>query len=465
MLNEWRERLTQVGQQHLLQFASQLSAEEQQHLERQLAEIDFAEFERLRTDHLNQVPAAPTQAVDRAEPPDAVRLADEPRGFTRAQARERGEAALRAGEVGMILVAGGLGTRLGFDLPKGMFPVGPLSRRTLFQVFIDRLRAVARRYGTSIPLFIMTSPATHDLTARYMAEHARHGLPADDLHLFQQGTMYAVDAQSFEILLAGPGEIFTGPDGHGGMLAALEKNGCLKLASERGLRHFFYGQIDNPLLTVCNPEFMGCHLLSGSELTTQAVAKTDPAERVGVLASIEGRTQIIEYVDLPKAAAEARDSNGQLKFWAGNTGVHAFDIAFLARTASNKASLPFHTARKKVPFINKQGDRVEPNAPNAIRFERFIFDLLPLARQPLVIEVDKAEAFAPVKNDDSAPTDSPTTARAAMVAQAQRLLRAADVAVDDNTVVEINPLWAMTPDDIKTQLPNTARIDQPTYFS
>jgi UDP-N-acetylglucosamine/UDP-N-acetylgalactosamine diphosphorylase len=365
----------------------------------------------------------------------------------------------------MILVAGGLGTRLGFDLPKGMYQLGPVSNRTLFQILIDRLRAVSRRYGVSIPLYVMTSPATHDVTERFLTDNETFGLPSEDVRLFQQGTMYAVDEKSFEVLLSSPGEIFTGPDGHGGMLKALVQSGVLKEARERGIEHFFYGQIDNPLLTVCDPELIGSHQLGGSELTTQVVAKTDPKEKVGVVVEVEGRTQIIEYVDLPADLAEQRLEDGSLRFWAGNIAVHVFERAFLERTASQADALPFHTSLKKVPFVDGMGRPVEPSQPNAVRFERFIFDLLPHAGNALVVEVHKAEAFAPVKNDDKSPTDSPSTARAAMIAQSRDLLTEAGAKIADGVSVEVNPLWALDSTEAKRKLRPGSHITEPTYFA
>jgi UDP-N-acetylglucosamine/UDP-N-acetylgalactosamine diphosphorylase len=464
------DRLQAVGQTHLLAFWPTLDAAAQSRLAQQIRAIDFADYARLRKEHAeHREDASATQLhwaelAARANPPPAIRLQETPQKFTRQEARECGEEALRAGKIGMILVAGGLGTRLGFDLPKGLFPLGPVSGRTLFQIIIDRLRAVAKRYGVAIPLYIMTSPATHEVTAEYMRQQNRCGLAENDLHLFQQGTMYAVDAHSFDILLSAPGEIFTGPDGHGGMLAALDNSGCLPAAGQRGVEHFFYGQIDNPLLTVCDPEFLGLHILSESEMTTQAVAKVDPAERVGVLAEIDGQTQIIEYIDLPASAAQARLPSGSLKFWAGNTGVHAFNAAFLARMASQANSLPFHLSRKKVPFVNRAGELIEPNEPNAVRFERFIFDLLPQAKHPLVVEVAPSAAFAPVKNSDAATTDSPRTARAAMIAQATQLLTTAGAKLAADVAVEVNPLWADDPATAREKLSSRSEINKPTYF-
>jgi UDP-N-acetylglucosamine/UDP-N-acetylgalactosamine diphosphorylase len=463
-------KLAPVGQERLVAFWDRLTLAQREQLARQLDEIDWTEFARLRREHSGGSDDAAAakqywrELAIRSNPPPAVRLGREPEGFTRRAARERGEQALRAGKVGMILVAGGLGTRLGFDQPKGMFPLGPVSHRPLFQILIDHLRAVSKRYGVRIPLYVMTSPATHMATEQFLNENDRFGLPADDLQLFQQGTMYAVDAKSFDILLSAQGEIFTGPDGHGGMLAAMAKQGVLADARRRGIEQFFYGQIDNPLLTVCDPEFIGCHLLAKSELTTQVVAKTDPAEKVGVVVEVDGRTQIIEYVDLPDDLASERLADGSLKFWAGNIAVHVFERAFLERTAGQSDSLPFHTSRKKVPYVNAADELIQPDEPNAIRFERFIFDLLPLAKQALVVEVDKAVAFAPVKNDDASPTDSPKTARAAMIAQSIRLLREAGAELADGIAVEVNPLWALDASEARTKITPGTRINETKYF-
>jgi len=185
---------------------------------------------------------------------------------------------------------------------------------------------------------------------------------------------------------------------------------------------------------------------------------------VGVVVEIDGRTQIIEYVDLPDDASRECLPDGSLKFWAGNIAVHVFDVAFLERVATQADALPFHTSRKKVPYVDRNGQLVQPATPNAIRFERFIFDLLPHAEHALVVEVDKAVAFAPVKNDDKSPTDSPTTARAAMIAQAARLLREAGAEVADGVAVEVNPLWASDAEEARRKLKPGTKVSEPTYF-
>ena len=437
---ELRRRLEAVGQLQVLQFWDELQDLQRVQLSEQINSIDLELVAHLvagRDESPNWGDLA-----ERAQPPRAIRLGNSHNEFTAAEALARGEAELREGKVGMILVAGGQGTRLGFPHPKGLLPLGPLSSRTLFQIHIDRLRAVSRRYGKSIPLYVMTSPRDSPGDGRFLADHDRFGLAPEDLQLFCQGMMPAVDAATGKILLSERWQLALNPDGHGGMLRALALSGCLDDARQRGIQRLFYGQVDNPLLQICDPLLIGYHVLAGSEMTTQVVAKRDPLDRVGNLAMIDGRTQIIEYSDLPEKAARRRDPDGTLYFWAGSIAVHVFDVQFLERMAGQTDQLPFHRAHKKSAYIDANGNRIQPHSPNSIKFERFIFDLLPFASNPIAVEGAAEEVFAPVKNAAGAPTETIETARAALVARDTRLLQAAGVHVAPDVPVEINPLWA-----------------------
>lgn len=453
--------LTPVGQAHLVAHWADLSPSQQSHLAAQIRALDLT----LVCNFRDLLKTQPTRNTGRASSPPAIRLGAADNAFTPAEARARGEAALASGEVGMLLVAGGQGTRLGFDPPKGLFPIGPISQRTLFEVIVDHLRAVSRRYGRRIGLYIMTSPATTAQTQAYFAANNHLGLPPEDVVFFEQGTLPAVDAQTGRVLLAEPGEIALAPDGHGGMLAALAKVVGFEHFAEHGIRTLFYGQIDNPLLTVCDPEFLGYHLLAQSEFTTQVVRKQDPSERVGVVATMGDHLEIVEYIDLTPEAAAARADDGSLVLWAGNTAVHALDVAFLARMSRTPDSLPLHLARKKVPYFDEQTRQaIEPAEPNAIKFERFIFDLMPSAKNSLVVEVDRATSFAPVKNAEGASCDTPSAARAAMMALHRAWLTEAGAEVAPNVRVEIHPLYALDADELRqTIAPGTALLED-TYL-
>jgi UDP-N-acetylglucosamine/UDP-N-acetylgalactosamine diphosphorylase len=456
------EQLAEYGQQHLLAFWDQLSETERGALAEQIGHVDFATVAELMSRHQ---PAADFAALAaKAETPPAFRLGANDNEFTAADAREAGAAALARGEVGAILVAGGQGTRLGFPHPKGIFPIGPVSGAPLFQILFEKLLAIGRRHKTRVPLYLMTSPATHDETVAYLAEKDRFGLMADDVQFFCQAQMPAVEIGTGRLLLKDKARLALSPDGHGGMLAALAKNGCLADTSRRGLRHLFYFQVDNPLTTVCDPEFIGYHVLARSEMTLQVVAKRYPLERVGNVVSVDGRLQIIEYSDLPEPVAILKNLDGSLRFWAGSIAVHLFDLSFLERMQHDAGGLPFHIARKKVAHIDMAGNRVEPQSPNAIKFERFIFDLLPRAVRASIVEIDPAIGFAPVKNAPGEEQDTAATAQAAMVALHTGWLREAGAVAAAGTPVEISPLFAIEPAELAGKIAPGLPVTQPTYF-
>ncbi len=454
--------LRRFGQEHLIEHLAKLDVREQALLESQLNQIDFAQLHALAAGH-DSGPDWKALA-EQAEPPSAIQLnALHPR-FQDPEAIATGEQALRAGRIGTIIVAGGQGTRLGFDSPKGFFPIGPLSGRTLFQMHIDRMRAIMNRYQVSIPIYVMTSPATDDDTRNYFAQNKNFGLQTDQLVVFCQGTMPAIDAATGKVLLASRTELALSPDGHGGLIGALEKSGCLESARERGIEHFFYAQVDNPLVQLCDPRLIGYHLLSNSQVTTQVVRKRFAREKVGNVVSIHGKTQIIEYSDLPDIVAEKIADDGSLYLWAGNIAVHIFERRFLETVTGSAAGLPFHRAQKSVPYLNSSGAIEKPLQPNAVKFERFVFDLLPLAERSIVVEGDASEIFAPVKNAEGAMVDTAQHAQEAIVQLHRRWLRGAGVHVADDVRVEIHPAWALDAEEVKRKVQPDWQLDTDTLL-
>lgn len=459
----WMQKARQYGQEQLFQFWNRLSAGEQESLLTQIATIDFEQIHGLFQKATDEVDWH--SIAEKAEPPQAIRLTDREPPITAQAAIECGEHAIRAGKVAMILVAGGQGTRLGFDQPKGMFRIGPVSNRSLFAMHADSVRGTSRRYGVSIPMYVMTSPATDLATREYFQEHRNLGLGNDELHVFCQGTMPAVDASTGAILMDSTSSLALSPDGHGGIVAALHQQKVLESARQRGIEHFFYAQVDNPLVRACDPLLIGYHLLAQSQMTTQVVSKRFAMEKVGNVVAIHGRSHIIEYSDLPEAIANQMLPNGNLKLWAGNIAIHVLDINFLELSATQNNGLPFHRAFKPVPYVNAEGSLVRPSAPNAIKFERFVFDLLPLADRTIVIEGDAKEVFSPVKNADGAATDSPSHCRFALIAQHKRWLEKAGVSVSDLAKVEINPYWALDANEVQQKIQKPAEILVDTYFA
>ncbi len=454
--------LEAYGQEHLLAFWDELNQDQREVLAAEIRGIDFALIERLYK--AGSATEDARQLAEHAEAPPAFRLNTSGNRFTPEEARQRGTEAIAADEVGVILVAGGQGTRLGFDQPKGMFPIGPVSNSCLFRIHIEKILATSARCGTRIPLYLMTSPATHQETAEFLGENDGFQLPQRDLHVLCQGTMPAVDANTGKVLLARPDRIALSPDGHGGTVAALAASGCLEDIQRRGIRHLFYLQVDNPLVEICSPEFIGYHLLSGSEFSTQVIAKREPLERVGNVVASDGRLHVIEYSDLPDEVAQRRNPDGSLAIWAGSIAVHVMETALLERLSTQADALPFHIAKKRVPYVDPSGATVRPDEPNAVKFERFIFDIMPSAAKAIVMEVDPARHFGPLKNASGEPADTPETVKAQMVAEHARWLRQAGVEVADGVAVEISPRFALDAAELAGKIQPGTRVTEPTYF-
>lgn len=457
--------LQRHAQEHLLRFWDELDVAGQERLAEQIAKIDFVRigelFRREATAHDWAALAR------RGTPPPAVRLGERIAGigrFTDEEARARGMAALRAGEIGVLLTAGGQGSRLGFEHAKGLYPIGPVSGVSLLQIHLEKALATARRFDAAVPVYMMTSPVTHDEQSEFLKENERFGLAADDLLIFCQGTMPAVDAATGKLLLAAKDELFLSPDGHGGTVAALDASGAIAHMQERGIKHLFYLQVDNPLVPICDPTFVGYHLLGDSELTSMAVAKQEARDKVGNFVTIDGCVHVIEYSDLPDDVAERRAPDGSLAFWAGSIAVHVFAVSFLERALALRDALPFHIARKKVPYLNVAGELVEPAEPNALKFERFIFDLLPHARNALVVEYAEHDVFAPLKNAPGAGRDTAEYVQRLMVQQHREWLTKAGTRVAEKTAVEISPLWALDAEGVAARHDRPSVVRSPTYL-
>jgi UDP-N-acetylglucosamine/UDP-N-acetylgalactosamine diphosphorylase len=444
------DRLGQFGQEHVLTGWRELTDAQRDAFVAQLRGLDLAQLAGLYQgrDATYRLPEP-----DRIAPlPDVLPDEFDPEAY------DRGQRALAAGQVAALVVAGGQGTRLGFDHPKGMFPVGPVTGKTLFQLHAEKVLARSRRHGAAIPFLVMTSDATHAETLAFFSAHRFFGLPADDVHFFRQGTMPALELATGKLLLEAPGRLFSGPDGHGGTLTALAKSGLLQRLADRGIRQVFYFQVDNPLVKVADPQFLGRHLRARAEVSSKVIDKDGPKDKLGNFVLIDGRLSMIEYSDLPDALATAVDAEGNLRIRAGNPAIHVFDVAFLQRVTAGAADgLPFHLARKKVPFWDPAtGMTVQPEAENALKFERFIFDVLPLAARHAAVFTSRREEFAPLKNGDGA--DSPQTVRRAIRDQAADWLASAGVRVPASADVEVSALAALEPWDLLGRFPPGAEV-------
>ncbi|MGL6195333.1 MAG: UTP--glucose-1-phosphate uridylyltransferase [Thermoguttaceae bacterium] len=486
------DKLAPYGQEHLLRFWDVLSDDQRCRLADQITAVDFSLVAELYQNRDAVIDTAPFE--QRAKEPPAYKLGvlsepivDESTGqsvlpaysaktkISKQDAISAGKTALAAGSYAVILVAGGQGTRLGFDQPKGMFPIGPVSGATLFQIHLQKAISVARKYGVSIPFCVMTSPATHEETVRFLDKNDWFGLPESDRFVFCQGTMPAVSLADGKVLLAERDSIALSPNGHGGMLAGISQkpdsvsDSILDKLAARGVKNLFYFQVDNPFVDICNPEFIGYHILSQSEMTSQVIRKREPSDRVGNVVELDGRLHVIEYSDIPASLANKTTSDGSLEIWAGSIAVHQFNVNFLKRVAPIASALPFHIAKKKVSYVDTVKDAVvTPYEPNAIKFERFIFDLMPSADNSVVVEVDIPHNYGPLKNAPGSPSDSPETVRKQLSELYTEWLTQAGIKVVPGVAVEISPLYANGADDLKARLQKETSvpelIEKPTCF-
>jgi len=458
--DDLRQRLQTYGQEHVLAGWDCLSDEESRGLLDQVRGLDL---EQLRTLYANRDHSFAVPPPERIQPVPVIRP-----GGDSAEARRRGEEALRRGEVAVLLVAGGQGSRLGFEHPKGMFPVGPVSNKTLFQIHAEKVLALRGRYGKPLPFLVMTSPATDVETRAFFADHGNFGLAADEVAFFCQGTMPALDRTTGQLILEAPGRLFLSPNGHGGTLTALADSGLLGRLQREGIRHIFYFQVDNPLVKVADPLFLGHHVLTAAEVSAKIVAKESPTDKLGNLVLVDGRCTMIEYSDLPESLARQTDEQGRLRIWAGSPAIHIFDVEFLRRMVGEGVKIPFHVAKKKVPYLDAGGRVVQPAQENALKFELFIFDVLPLAETCTVVETSRCEEFVPLKNATGA--DSPERVRQAQSDLFAGWLGRAGVTVprkaDGSAAValEVSPLFALDAEELATKVDRSRKIDGPTYF-
>ena len=422
--------LKACGQEHILAGWSRLSKKAREALLTQVAAIDPKEVVRCQAS-LKAGGAAVDSSKGRA--PKVAVL----KGAALAKAVAAGERELKAGRVAALLVAGGQGSRLGYDGPKGCYSIGPVTGEPLFYFHARKILARSIRYGAAIPWYVMTSEANNAATVQCFKDNAYFGLDPKNVFFFTQG-MWPGMTKEGKIILDAPGHVFMSPDGHGGLLAALKRSGALDDMKRRGVKSVFFFQVDNPLVEVADPAFVGYHVMQKSEYTLKLCAKRDPYEKVGMPMQFGKSFRMVEYTEMTDEQCNRRTSGGDLYFKYGSPAIHVFDRAFLAREASK--AMPLHLAFKKIPvFDGKKG--VKPTEPNGYKFEKFIFDILPNAKRAAFLAFDQKDEFSPVKNAEG--SDSPATTRVDMQAKWARWFAAAGVKVPEGFPLEIDPVYAV----------------------
>ena len=432
--SEAKKVLEANGQGHVLDFWGKLGVKARKSLLAQIATIDFTELARCRSMLPAFVSSKPEkQAAKRVAAPTAPKVA-ELKGKAYASAVTAGAKELSAGRVGVLLVAGGQGSRLGYEGPKGAYPIGPVTDKPLFHFHARKVLAKTLKYGKSVPFYVMTSEANYEATVACFKENGWFGLDRKDIFFFKQG-MWPGMTEDGKIILDEPGHVFMSPDGHGGLLAALKNSGALADMKKRGVKSVFFFQVDNPLVEIADEAFIGYHVQSKSEYSLKLCAKRDPFEKVGMPMKFGNVCKMVEYTEMTDEQCKRKGKDGKLYFLYGSPAIHVFDRAFLEREAMKP--MPLHLAHKKIAYLDGNGEVVKPSAPNAYKFEKFIFDILPDAKKVAFLAFDQKEEFSPVKNAEG--SDSPATCKADMQAKWRRQLAERGILIDGDAVLEVDP--------------------------
>jgi UDP-N-acetylglucosamine/UDP-N-acetylgalactosamine diphosphorylase len=461
--------LKKYNQEHLLKFWENLDSQQKKALLDQIDSLNLPQIDKWIKEVVLRTDSACLKGNLQAAPYYKAMPANQQQQKLFTKAIATGARQIGSGRVAAFVVAGGQGTRLGFDGPKGDFPISPVKNKTLFRLFAEQIAAVSKKYGFELPWYIMTSILNYQSTCEIFKKNDYYGLSAANIFIFEQGTLpnFSPDGK---ILLADKATISCSPDGHGGSLKALFKSGVLDDMKKRGVEYISYFQVDNPLINIFDPLFIGLHCLDESEMSSKAVRKTGPMERVGNFCLIDGKVTVIEYSDLDEQSAHAKKPDGSYMFELGSIAIHLISTSFVERLNSQGFALPLHRAVKKIPCIGQAGNRIEPDKPNGIKLESFVFDALPLAKNSMILETLRDQEFAPVKNASG--VDSAESTRQMMVKRwagwleeaAVEIPRKADGSVNAN--IEIAHSFALDSEDIKNKLNRIPKIKpgQDTYL-
>jgi UDP-N-acetylglucosamine/UDP-N-acetylgalactosamine diphosphorylase len=362
---------------------------------------------------------------------------------TAAQVKSRqkafllGQRLLLQEKIAVLVVSGGQGSRLDWNAPKGTFPITPIKKKSLFQLFAEKVKAVSIRYKTSIQFILILNQDDVDKVKDFFKYHGFFGLNPESVYFVPQNTLPAITAEG-KLLLKDRLHLFTSPDGHGGTLFALQKYSIIDMLLEKGISDIFYCQIDNPLIVMADPVFVGYHAMTGSDISTKVIRRADPEEKVGIFMSCDGKSSVVEYSDLDRQQRSILDRQGRIRDWAGNTGIHLISLRFLSEMINEGIDLPYHRAAKKAKmFISAENIR----NVDTWKFEKFIFDLIPLAKKSCCVEVKREEEFAPLKNKEG--QNSPPAVKRALNDLYKNWLFESGMRVSDDFEIEISPLFAL----------------------
>jgi UDP-N-acetylglucosamine/UDP-N-acetylgalactosamine diphosphorylase len=460
-----KQLLEKYNQSHLLTFWSQLNEKQKHNLLTQIEQLEFDRVEENINRYIKNPASSGLPKKVSAAPayPAMPQTAQQKEKYEKA--KKLGVELISGGKVAAFVVAGGQGTRLGFDGPKGDFAVSPVKNKTLFRLSAEQIAAAGVKYNFQPRWYIMTSPLNYQQTLKIFKRNNFYGLEPRSVFIFQQGTEVNFSADG-KILLAEKDTLATSPDGHGGSLKALYKSGAAIDMKDRGIEYISYFQIDNPLINIFDPLFIGLHAMDKAEMSSKAVVKTGPFEKVGNFCLVEGKIKVLEYSDfLGDELLEKKNPDGSLIFSLGSIAIHIISRVFIEQLNIKGFDLPYHKALKEISYMDLlSGHVIKPQKENGIKFEMFVFDALPLAHKSIIIETLRSEEFAPVKERDEEGTDNPATAKRMMIDRAAQWLAQAGIKIPrkpDGSIdcrIEIAPSFAICKEDIANKKDKIPKI-------
>ncbi len=385
-LEEAKKKCEAAGQEHLLAYYDELTKEEQEVLLAQIEKIDITLLDLLKQD-------SKEVAKGKLEPLGAVTLEEIQNG--KADYEKLGQEAIRAGKVGAVLLAGGQGTRLGLDKPKGMLNVGVHKKLYLFEQLIRNIMDVVNATGAWVPLFVMTSEKNNKDTVEFFKENNFFGYNEEYVFFFVQQMAPSVSYEG-KIYMEEKGRISTSPNGNGGWFISMVRAGLLDTVKKLGVEWLNVFSVDNVLQKIADPVFVGAVLKHNCVCGSKVVAKADPYEKVGVLCLEDGRPSIVEYYEMTEEMIHLRDKQGKLLYNYGVILNYLFSVATLEKIMNE--NLPTHIVEKKIPYMDAEGNQIKPDKPNGYKFETLVLDMIHKMENCLSFEVEREKEFAPIKN-------------------------------------------------------------------
>ena len=399
MKEEAISKLKRYNQEHILKY--DLNNKQQEELEKQIENIDFEQLKSLY-ESTKEEKCIEEKRIEHIPYTDKTKLTKE----EQLSLFEIGEQVIKQGHYAVITMAGGQGTRLGHNGPKGTYALDTINgKKYIFEIIIDRLKKAEKQYNVTIHWYVMTSKENHQDTILFLEKNNYFGYNKDKIKFFKQGELPLIDTQG-KIILDENAKIKEAADGNGGIYEALSKSGMLQELKQNQIEWIFISGIDNILSNFVDPILLGLTIKENNVIASKSVAKANPQEKVGVFCKMNGKPKIIEYIDLPEEMAEELDENGELMYGEVNIGTYLYNRSVLENLAN--AKLPYHAAFKKSGYLNANGKFIEPDEPNVFKFETFIFDAFTRYDDMTIMRVKREDEFAPVKNRTG--NDSPETA-------------------------------------------------------